>query len=326
MNPSTSVVPLSPAADSAPICTNVFSRWGEAMSRRVLTLQAQNMQPSERFSGHAAIARFHRCVAADIRSSAHRVMRTRSLVSADQDRYFKVMWQVSGRNRIEHRRNGITIEPGQWAIYDTAQPYTVETSDDSRFLVLLLPMSEMSRWGESGLDYVAGKVLPTRGTSEIARSALTAMLTGGMELEGQGAVVMQDSISALLGTAIAQVYGQTPQQDGAARRRLQKVQQYIDDRLTDPGLSPEAVAQACGMSRRSLYTAFNAIGQTPNHYILQKRLAVAARRLGDLKQQVTITQLAFEMGFSDAAHFSRLFSERYGQSPSSWRNQQLAER
>lgn len=303
---------------ATPVNTNVFSRWGEQMSSQLLTLEGRNLQPAEPFSGRAAIARFHRSVVADIRASSHRVMRTRSLISADQDRYFKVMWQVSGRNRIEHRGSTLTIEPGEWTIYDTAQPYSVDTSEGSHFLVLLLPVSQVHP-SNPGIDFVAGKVLPTRGTAEIARSALAGMLAGGVELEQEGAIVMQDSISALIGAAVTQVCGQSTREEGAVNRRLQKLQAYIESHLTDPELCPEAVAQACAMSRRSLYTAFNALGQTPNSFILQRRLAVAAQRLADPQLRTTITQLAFELGFSDAAHFSRVFSERYGQSPSHWR-------
>lgn len=315
----------TPTFEVAPVSTRVFSRWGETMSSKILTLQAQNLQPSELFSGRACIARFHRCVVADIHASAHRVMRTRAQVSEDQDRYFKVIWQVHGRNQIEHKGHAMTIEPGQWAIYDTSHPYSVETSDGSRFIVLLLPVSEMGRWNP-GIEFVAGKVLPTRGTAEIARSALTGMLTGSVELEREGAVVMQDSISALIGTAVAQIYGNSRQEQRAIPQRLQKVQAYIESQLTDPNLGPENVARACGVSRRSLYTAFNALGQTPGGYILQRRLAVAAKRLSDPSLRTTITQVAFELGFSDAAHFSRVFSEKFGTSPSQWRNRQIAGR
>lgn len=316
-------VPTERAFEPEPLSTNVFSRWGETMSSKILTLQAQNLQPSEHFSGQACIARFHRCVVADIHSSAHRVMRTRALASEDQDRYFKVIWQIQGRNLIEHNGHSVTIDPGQWTIYDTSRPYSVETSNGSRFMVLLVPVSEMGRWNP-GIEFVTGKVLPTRGTAEIARSALSGMLSGFVELEQQGAIVMQDSISALIGTAVAQIHGSSPKQDGAISQRLQKVQAFIEGRLTEPELSPELVARECGMSRRSLYAAFNALGQTPSSYIMNRRLAVAAQRLVEQSERTTITQVAFELGFSDAAHFSRVFSEKFGQSPSRWRNQQIA--
>jgi len=314
---------IKPSYEIVPICTNVFSRWGEAMSRRVLSLQAHNLQPSDHFSGRASVARFHHCVVADIHASAHRVMRTSSQVSADNDKHFKIIWQISGRNMIEHRNDSIIIEPGQWTIYDTTEPYIVDTSDNSRFLVLLLPASELSRW-ESGIEFVTGRVLPTRGTAEIARAALAGMLANNVELGLDGEIVMQDSISALLGTAIAQIYGQTLNEQGAINRRLLKVQAYIDEHLTERDLCPEVIAQACNMSRRSLYTAFNAIGQTPSNYILQRRLSVAAQQLINPKLRTSITQLALELGFSDAAHFARVFSKKYGQSPSSWRNHKLA--
>jgi hypothetical protein len=157
-NPTELGLAPAPATQAAtPIQTDVFSRWGEQMSRELLTLEGRNLQAAEQFSGRASVARFHRCVVADIRATAHRVMRTRSLIAADEDRYFKVMWQVSGRNRIEHKGSALTVEPGEWTIYDTAQPYSIDTSEGSHFLVLLLPVSQVGP-AASGIEFVAGKV------------------------------------------------------------------------------------------------------------------------------------------------------------------------
>jgi len=97
---------------------------------------------------------------------------------------------------------------------------------------------------------------------------------------------------------------------------------YIEKHLTEPTLSVDSVASACGISRRSLYAAFGALDQTPHAYITRRRLALACELLDEPVRRRSITDISYELGFADAAHFSRLFTARYGATPSQWRNRQ----
>lgn len=321
MDSSSLTQPAPAARRPTPFSTDVFGHWGQTVSQKILPLVAHNAQPSEHFQGRATIARFHDSVVADIHASAHRVMRTRGLVSQDRQRYFKVLWQLSGSNQLDQKDGSATIHAGQWAIYDTSRPYTIETSDDSHFLMLLLPLDEIGQWG-TGIERITAKALPAQGTAEVARAALRSLLDGEVELGREGQMVLQDSILALMGAAIRQVDAASEGEQRAAHRKLQMAKAYIERNLTAPVLNADAVAQACGMSRRSLYTAFNTLNLTPHAYIMRCRLALASELLSAPDGKRTITQVAYELGFSDAAHFSRAFSERFGMSPSQWRTRQ----
>src|SRR6187402_2777752 len=114
--------------------------WGQTVSEKIIALQAHGPLVAERFEGQAVIARFHRSVVAEVRATAHRVVRNRQLVSNDKLRLCKIVWQLGGRTLLEQKRGSTDIRPGQWAIYDTSLPYTFEVCDDAHFLVLLIPM------------------------------------------------------------------------------------------------------------------------------------------------------------------------------------------
>jgi AraC-like DNA-binding protein len=58
---------------------------------------------------------------------------------------------------------------------------------------------------------------------------------------------------------------------------------------------------------------FNHYNSTPGRWILNKRLDHAAGLM--LNQTSNITQIAFESGFEDVSHFSRVFKDKFGQSP-----------
>lgn len=322
MQPLASTPAPRPTHELTRFGTDTIEAWGATVSEKMIRLRPDDRVPVDGFRGQLVIARFHESVVADVRASAHRVMRDRSLASHDARRYCKIVWQLEGSTQLEQKRGCARIAPGEWALYDTSLPYTFETCGDARFIVLLLPLDEFSEYSAE-IERIGGKALAARGNAEVARAALTGVLSGGFALEEEGQRVLQDSILALMGNAIRMVDVADKGTMRSIHRKLQVAQAYIERNLTEPVLTPDMVANACGMSRRSLYDAFNTLAQTPHAYIQRQRLARACEFLAEGDARHTITQIAFELGFADAAHFSRLFNERYGVSPSQWRKAQV---
>jgi AraC-like DNA-binding protein len=106
-----------------------------------------------------------------------------------------------------------------------------------------------------------------------------------------------------------------PAADSALRRRMLGM---VEAQLADPGLRTLDLAAACGASVRTIQNLFAAMGTTPSAYILERRLARAAERLG-AAHEASITEIAFELGFNDSAYFARAFRQRFGVSPREWR-------
>jgi acetamidase/formamidase/AraC-like DNA-binding protein len=107
---------------------------------------------------------------------------------------------------------------------------------------------------------------------------------------------------------------------------LHRICQTIERRLDDPELSPSRVAQAEGISERYLQKLFEGAGDNFTHYVRERRLQRAWADLSNpAEAQQSISEIAFRFGFSDSAHFSRTFRQRFGLSPREFR-QQEAER
>lgn len=312
---------LRPARELTRFRTDAIDAWGATLSEKLITLRPDTRTLPDAFFGRLVIARFHNSMVANVHTSAHRVMRNRELVSHDERRYCKIVWQIDGCTQLEHRGGCTVIRPGEWALYDASLPYAFGICSAARFMVLLLPLDEFSEYS-ADIERIAGKALPARGNADVVRAALSSVLAGGLAFDEEGQRVLQDSILALTGNAIRLVGDPTKDAMRTSHRKLQVAQAFIEQNLTEPLLTPDKVAIACGMSRRSLYDAFGTLAQTPRAYIQQQRLARACELLADREGRYTITQIAYELGFADAAHFSRLFNERYGVTPSQWRRTQ----
>jgi AraC-like DNA-binding protein len=90
--------------------------------------------------------------------------------------------------------------------------------------------------------------------------------------------------------------------------------------LSDPDLRPDLIAEELGISTRTLHRIFAREGRTVMQHIWKERVSSAAELLASTQaRNRTITDIAFACGFSDLTHFSRVFAEEKGMTPSEWR-------
>ncbi|MNN00748.1 Transcriptional activator NphR [compost metagenome] len=250
-------------------------------------------------------------------STAHSVIRDTRHVERDECRYLKVVWQREGSTCVENSEGSILINPHHWAIYDTSRPYAFHMSENCHFQMMLVPFEDAHKLARHVAN-VTKILMQNDPATEIARSNLTNALASHNALNTEAQVVIQDSTLALLGIAL----GNRPLPKSAppldSESRLSVAQSVIEEALSNQDLNPDQVALSCKMSRRSLYNVFNIIGTTPQAYITRRRLDRAREMLTNSEQQISLTSLAYQLGFSDAAHFSRLFKKTYGKCPSQW--------
>ena len=84
----------------------------------------------------------------------------------------------------------------------------------------------------------------------------------------------------------------------------------------------EDVAKESGLSRNSLTRLFkNVTGMSLMDYYQKRRIHNAARCLHE--QDISITDIAIQLGYADSAHFSRLFKRFMGCTPNEHRQAQL---
>jgi AraC-like DNA-binding protein len=79
-------------------------------------------------------------------------------------------------------------------------------------------------------------------------------------------------------------------------------------------LSLEEYARLCHRSLSSFKREFrSSFGEPPGKWLLRKRLDYAAALLRG--SQMNVTEIAFQSGFEDVSHFSRVFKDRFRASP-----------
>lgn len=100
---------------------------------------------------------------------------------------------------------------------------------------------------------------------------------------------------------------------------LNKIVQYIDEKLNNPELSVEELSRHVGMSRGSLYHKLLEItGLTPIEYIRSVKLERAVELLE--KSDYNVAQIAYMTGFGTPSYFSKLFKAQFNMLPSEYIN------
>lgn len=99
------------------------------------------------------------------------------------------------------------------------------------------------------------------------------------------------------------------------------VRELVHEKLSDPVLSPDYLAAVLGVSRRHLYAACDAeLGPIATH-IRGQRLEHSRALLETAERDMPVAEIALASGFTDSAHFARLFRNLYGLPPARCRAQ-----
>ena len=103
-------------------------------------------------------------------------------------------------------------------------------------------------------------------------------------------------------------------------RRIHRVTAHIDQHL-DQALDLEALAAVANFSAFHFHRLFRAwTGETLGDYLRRRRVEIGALRLVT-QPSSTVLEVALAVGFGSGEAFARAFRQRFGATPSVWREQ-----
>lgn len=97
-----------------------------------------------------------------------------------------------------------------------------------------------------------------------------------------------------------------------------RIFEFIDNSLQDNTLRTNMIATHLAISTKQVQRVFAGLGMTPTQFIMQRRINLAALMLRSSAFDGSITDLALETGFYDAAHFCRSFRRSLGVTPTEY--------
>jgi AraC-like DNA-binding protein len=231
---------------------------------------------------------------------------------------------VPERAAIRFLQDGMDVpcRPGGFVVERSHLPYEFSDPDTNALWVLRVPASLMhqrlsipDRFASLGFDCSQGAGRLFVDMLRLVPETIEAIHPSGREALGRQLVDLLaltfDNDPRILESRHASV----------KQGHLQRIEHHLRRNLTSNRLSPQAVADACGLSVRYLHQLFQEKGLSMGQWVREQRLVRCDETLRDPRSRRTIAEIAHFWGFGDQAQFSRHYKARFGRSPRDTRRQ-----
>ncbi|TWB58339.1 AraC family transcriptional regulator [Rhizobium sp. ERR 922] len=210
-------------------------------------------------------------------------------------------------------------------VYDPSRPYMLTNSTPVRQLLLQLPRHSLPATALERLSQPFTAHADKDGMCRILLSLMDSTIHEIDHLDEARRASVGQTMLELVRTMIGADLQQATPVANPLHTLLQRIRDFIDLNLERPDLTITMIARRMGCSVRYVYRAFEVECLTPSDYIWDLRVQKAAEKLRDAGGYAgEISEIAFALGFSSSAHFSRAFRLRYGVSPSQWRKANMS--
>ncbi|MCX4578463.1 helix-turn-helix domain-containing protein [Streptomyces sp. NBC_01571] len=238
---------------------------------------------------------------ARVAGSPHVVERSRSVVRNLPSDAIACYFALTGDAFFYHDDGVRVLHPGQLIVCDADRPFIRGFSQGLEELAVKVPRSV---WRDLGGPQLSQPMVFDVDEGA-AQARVLARMVDRAVLPKSSEAVEEDIVLELLGSVVS---GRPPT---TAAVHLATARAYIDEHLTEPGLSAAHVARGIGVSERHLSRVFAHGGESLPQYLLGRRLD-RARSMLAAGWTGSVAEAGAACGFGSASYFSHRFKERHG--------------
>ncbi len=217
----------------------------------------------------------------------------------------------AGKVGIAQGENRTLVGPGEIALYDHARPFTLELPMGLRAMHVSIPRPLLTARVPTALDLTARSL--RNQLSRMARKMVWELMQLKVPSNSAAARRLCASTIDLIAAAFEWEWMERPE---AGSRLIEQIKHFMRANLHDAELNVETIANANGISPRTLYRLFAAEGSTPMRWLWKQRLDASYAALSE-DPAARVTDVALSHGFNELSHFSRLFKNEFGRAPKS---------
>jgi AraC family transcriptional regulator len=158
--------------------------------------------------------------------------------------------------------------------------------------------------------------------NDAAISGLGNLLLPALKHPDQANPLFLDHVLLAVGVHVAETYAGMPSMSRPARGGLaawqeRRAREFLLANIKC-GTTLREVAQECGLSVGYFSHAFRrSLGVAPHKWLIEQRVMLSKEKLRD--DELSLSDVAAECGFSDQSHLTRAFKQTVGVSPGVWR-------
>lgn len=294
-----------------------FGVWRESISvlfQCDLEKESSSQKP-ELFEGHIEAFMFDQVMLAHTRSNAAHYVRKATAVNADG--IDMVMIQLFILGEVQFRCGGTVTnaQSGDIIVFDLNQE-SRNFNTSYEHLSVLFPR-ELIDYYVPNISQWHGQILPrNQSMTTLLKRHLMSLHDMAPNISNESSLSLQRSLLELTSSAFNAANKNISQfSEVISVTLLQEIKKFIRVNLAQPNLSLNSICTEFGLSRARLYRATDPLGGVMN-YIRSQRLKRSMKELQSPEFcHISISELAFKWGFSDAGTFTRSFKQCFGMLP-----------
>ncbi len=226
----------------------------------------------------------------------------------------------AGRLHFQQHARASCIATGDCVLVDCNAPYKLECLGTTRTVAVRFPEEWLRNWIPTPAS-LAGR--PFR-SSEGWGMALSAVLANLDTDSNEELALPPGAVAEQTAALLALAAGPDTHAPRGSEKLLNRVRCTLRDRCQEPGLSPGAVADVHGISKRYLHYLFAQGATTFGNELMRARLQCAHRLLSDPRYEaLSVREVATRCGFLESSHFARRFRKAFGLGPTGFRAARL---
>ena len=291
-----------------------FEYWNDAICRHFIP-SAGSSSCRDSFEGTLHGKTVGNLLVAEFGARQHVFDRTSRFIRQAPDEDFVAILVESGVGRMTQSAKELALQPGDLALYDAGRPFVHDLAVDSMLLVRIPRKAMTSRLPgvESMMNIAIARDRPISSVFKgMLREAMAMRPDAPQVAQARLASAFVDTLASAMETEVQCDQGEmSAHYDRVYRHALN----YMDAHLDDCELTAARIALSLNVSARTLSRVFARHGLAPMQELWRRRLEHSFTLLSERRVKM-VTQAAYQCGFSDMSHFSRVFRKTFNAAPS----------
>jgi AraC-like DNA-binding protein len=288
-----------------------FEYWKDVVCRHCIPADSRMLTEGP-FDGRLAVRSVGVVDISAMTAPQHRWWRDAHHLRVGNDEDLWIGYLREGEGTISQRGRHANLRGGDMVLYDGARLFDCTLASQTTYMVRFPRRSLLQRCAAAEL-----LTARTLDDSKPAVAQLRSMIeqAAGIDFEQRRSGVAEQFGTTLLDLVAVVLEFQMDDRAPRAERDLYaRMVAYIRRHFEEPDLRLEMLANAHGVSTRTVTRTFARHNQTPMGMAWRLRLEASQRALMEGRSR-SVTEAAFDHGFSDVSHFSHAFRKAFGYAP-----------
>lgn len=258
---------------------------------------------------------------ARMHADGQRSRRRSRQINADDQAYFMASIVMNGHGQLEQDGRVATLQPRSVTYWDTSRPATWHFDGAHDALLLRISHERAALYSPTRTLFGHTARAGSRDGALGVAADFFLRLSSGSATDPAGTALLARQGAGILASSLALIAGPDGRSSVAGDDLLRKqVMAYLRSHMGEPSLSPDSIASAVNISRRSLYRLFEAGegGETSVMGTLRRLRVERAKQLLVSHPHRTVRDVGAFCGFNDG-QFPRAFRELVDMSPAEYR-------